>query len=76
MRFFALWIVGPAVMLPAGWLGYRLMLDGVPLVVVGMIWFLKPVLYFQPVFLAELAAMLCLLIVGAKERPLIAVATT
>jgi hypothetical protein len=26
--------------------------------------------YFQPVFMAELAAMLWLLIVGAKEKPL------
>jgi hypothetical protein len=56
------------------WLGYWLMLDGVGWVVVGMTWFLAPersdalFRYFQPVFLAELAAMLWLLIVGAKEQ--------
>jgi hypothetical protein len=32
--------------------------------------------YFQPVFLAELAAMLWLLTVGARERPAVATATT
>ena len=47
-----------------------------------MTWFLAPnytdalFRYFQPAFLAELAAMLWLLIMGAKEQPLIAAATT
>ena len=63
------------------WLGYWLLLDGVAWVVLSMTWFLAPgytdalFRYFQPVFLAELAAMLWLLIVGAKEQPLAAVAT-
>ena len=45
------------------WLGYWLMLDGVAWVVMSMTWFLAPnytdalFRYFQPVFLAELAAM-------------------
>ncbi len=56
------------------WLGYWLLLDGVAWVVVSTTWFLAPdytdVLfrYFQPLFLAELAAMLWLLIMGASER--------
>jgi len=64
------------------WLGYWLLLDGIAWVVVSVTWFLAPdytdVLfrYFQPVFLAELAAMLWLLIMGAKERPPVAAATT
>jgi len=32
--------------------------------------------YFQPVFMAEFATMLCLLIMGAKEHPPIAPANT
>jgi hypothetical protein len=46
------------------------------------VWFLAPdhsdslFVYFQPVFMAELAAMLWLLIVGAKEQPLARAATT
>ncbi len=49
---------------------------------VGMTWFLAPdytdalFRYFQPLFFAELAAMLWLLIMGAKEQPLAAAATT
>jgi Domain of unknown function (DUF4386) len=45
------------------WLGYWLLLDGVAWVVVSMTWFLAPnytdalFRYFQPAFLAELAAM-------------------
>lgn len=64
------------------WLGYWLLLDGVAWVVMSMTWFLAPnytealFRYFQPAFLAELAAMLWLLIMGAKEQPLIAAATT
>jgi hypothetical protein len=69
------------------WLGYWILLDGIAWVVVGMTWFLAPAYtdalfrYFQPVFFAEIAAMLWLLImgakdVGAKEQPLAAVATT
>ena len=64
------------------WLGYWLMLDGIAWVVVGVCWFLAPQYtdalfrYFQPVFLAELAAMLWLLIIGAKELPSAAPATS
>ncbi len=60
------------------WLGYWLLLDGIAWVVLSVTWFLAPdnadalFRYFQPVFMAELAAMLWLLIVGAKEQPLIA----
>jgi len=75
------WLVVCSSFLPR-WLGYWLLLDGVAWVVVGIAWFLAPDLsgvlfrYFQPAFLAELAAMLWLLIMGAKEQPLIAAATT
>ncbi len=54
------------------WLGYWLLLDGIAWVVVSMTWFLAPdytdalFRYFQPVFLAELAAMLWLLIWGGQ----------
>ena len=47
-----------------------------------MTWFLAPdyadalFRYFQPVFLAELVAMLWLLIMGAKEQSLVATVTT
>ena len=65
------------------WLwGYRLMLDGITWVVLRVNWFLAPthtdVLFreFQPVFMAELVAMLWLLIVGAKEQPSAAAAAT
>jgi hypothetical protein len=57
------------------WLGYWLVLDGVAWVVVGVTWFLAPnasdalFRYFQPAFFAELAAMLWLLIAGAREQP-------
>ena len=62
------------------WLGYWLLLDGVAWVVMSVTWLLAPdytdalFRYFQPMFLAELAAMLWLLIAGAKERPLIGAA--
>ena len=62
------------------WLGYWLLLDGAAWVVMSVAWFLAPdhndalFRYLQPVFMAELAAMLWLLIVGAKEKPLIAAA--
>jgi len=55
------------------WLGYWLLLDGIAWVDVGVTWFFAPdstdalFRYFQPVFLAELAAMLWLLVGGAKE---------
>lgn len=58
------------------WLGYWLLLDGVTWVGVGIAWFVAPQYndtlfhYLQPVFFAELAATLWLLIMGAKERPL------
>ena len=64
------------------WLGYWLVLDGVAWVVMSVTWFLAPdhsdVLfrYFQPIFLAELAAILWLLIMGAKERRVAAGAST
>ena len=61
------------------WLGYWLLLDGLAWVVTGVTWFLAPdatdalFRYFQPAFLAELAAMLWLLIMGARERQVVAV---
>ncbi len=75
------WLVVRSRFLPR-WLGYWVLLDGIAWLVVGMTWFLAPdytdalFRYFQPVFLAELVAMLWLLIMGAKEQPLIAAATT
>lgn len=74
------WLVVRSRFLPR-WLGYWLMVDGVAWVVVSVTWFLTPAYtdtlfrYFQPVFMAELVAMLWLLIVGARERPVIATAT-
>jgi hypothetical protein len=74
------WLVVRSRFLPP-WLGYWLLLDGIGWVVVGVTWFLAPdysdalFRYFQPVFLAELAAVLWLLIMGAKEPPLVASAT-
>jgi hypothetical protein len=75
------WLVVRSRFLPR-WLGYWLVLDGIAWIVVGITWFLAPdyanalFRYFQPVFLAELVAMLWLLILGAKEQPLTAAATT
>ena len=75
------WVVVRSRFLPR-WLGYWLLLDGIAWVVLSMTWFLAPdhtdalFRYFQPVFMAELAAMLWLLIMGAKEQPLIAPANT
>lgn len=75
------WLVVRSRFLPR-WLGYWLLIDGIAWVVVGVTWFLAPdstdalFRYFQPVFFAELAAMLWLLIVGAREQPGVAVATT
>jgi len=69
------WLVARSRFLPR-WLGYWLLLDGVAWVAMGTTWFLDPdsadilFRYLQPVFLAELVAMLWLLIVGARERPL------
>ncbi|HJT71666.1 MAG TPA: DUF4386 domain-containing protein [Terriglobales bacterium] len=60
------------------WLGYWLLLDGLAWVVASVTWFLAPdhsdalFRYFQPVFMAEIAAMLWLLIMGAKEKTLTA----
>jgi hypothetical protein len=57
------WLVVRSRFLPR-WLGYWLLLDGIAWVVVGITWFLAPEYtgalfrYFQPMFLAELAAML------------------
>jgi hypothetical protein len=67
------WLVMRSRFLPR-WLGYWLVLDGIAWVTVGMSWFLAPDLtdalfrYLQPVFFAEMVAMLWLLIVGAKEE--------
>ena len=75
------WLVVRSRFLPR-WLGYWLALDGIAWVIVGMTWFLVAdyadalFRYFQPVFLAELVAMLWLLIIGAKEQSLIAAVTT
>jgi hypothetical protein len=75
------WLVVRSGFLPR-WLGYWLLVDGVAWVVVSVTWFFSPSYtdtlfkYFQPAFFAELAAMLWLLIVGAKERPLATAATT
>jgi hypothetical protein len=69
------WLVVRSRFLPR-WLGYWLLLDGLAWVVVAITWFLAPdysdalFRYFQPVFLAELAAMLWLLMMGAKEPAL------
>ena len=75
------WLVVRSLFLPR-WLGYWLLLDGVAWVILSVTWFLAPnysdslFRYFQPVFLAELTAMLWLLIVGAKEQPAVTAATT
>jgi hypothetical protein len=67
------WLVARSGFLPR-WLGYWLLLDGIAWSVVGVTWFFSSDLadaffrYFQPIFFAELVAMLWLLIVGAKER--------
>ena len=72
------WLVVKSRFLPR-WLGYWLLLDGAAWVVVSMTWFLAPdysdalFRYFQPGFMAELVAMLWLVIMGAKEQPFIAV---
>jgi len=74
------WLVVRSRFLPR-WLGYWLLLDGIAWFVVGVTWFLAPEYtdalfrYFQPVFMAELAAILWLLIVGAKEQPVVATVT-
>jgi hypothetical protein len=68
------WLVVHSNFLPR-WLGYWLMLNGLAWVVLAVTWFLAPdytaalFRYFQPVFMAELAAMLWLLVLGAKEQP-------
>ena len=67
------WLVVRCGFLPR-WLGYWLLLDGVAWFVVGIAWFLAPQYndalfrYLQPAFFAELAAMLWLLLIGAKEQ--------
>ena len=69
------WLVVRSRFLPR-WLGYWLLLDGVSWVVFAVTGLLAPaysdVLFrvFQPAFLAELAIMLWLLIVGAREKAL------
>jgi hypothetical protein len=74
------WLVVRSGFLPR-WLGYWLLLDGLAWVILSVTWFLAPdrtdflFRYFQPVFMAELAAMFWLLIVGAKEQPLATAAT-
>ncbi|MGA7107381.1 MAG: DUF4386 domain-containing protein [Terracidiphilus sp.] len=75
------WLIVRSRFLPR-WLGYWILLDGIAWVVVGVTWFLTPdytdalFRYFQPVFLAELAAMLWLLIMGAKEQAPVAAEST
>lgn len=74
------WLVVCSRFIPR-WIGYWLLLDGLAWVTVGVTWFLAPELsyvffrYFQPAFLAELAIILWLLIMGAKERQSIAAVT-
>ena len=74
------WLIVRSRFLPR-WLGYWILLDGIAWVAVGVTWFLTPEYtdalfrYFQPIFFAELAAMLWLLIMGAKEQPPVAAAT-
>jgi hypothetical protein len=74
------WLVVRSRFLPR-WLGYWLLLDGVAWIILSVTWFLAPdytdslFRYFQPVFMAELAAMLWLLVMGAKEEPLVTAAT-
>ena len=73
------WLVVCSRFLPR-WLGYWLLLDGIAWIVLSVTWFLVPsdadtlFRYLQPIFMAEIAAMLWLLIMGAKEQPLAAVA--
>jgi len=75
------WLVVRSCFLPR-WLGYWLLLDGVAWVVLSVSWFLAPLYtdalfrYLQPVFLAELVAMLWLLTMGAKQQPLVAAASS
>jgi hypothetical protein len=74
------WLVVRSRFMPR-WLGYWLLVDGIAWVVVGATWFLAPdysgdlFRYFQPVFMAEFVAMFWLLIMGAKQQPLVAGAT-
>jgi hypothetical protein len=55
------------------WLGWWLLLDGVAWVALAVTWFLAPAhtdalfRWFQPAFMAELAALLWLLVMGAKD---------
>ncbi len=70
------WLVVRSRFLPR-WLGYWLLLDGLAWVAVGITWFLAPdytdamFRYLQPMFFAEIVAMLWLLIAGAKEQALV-----
>lgn len=74
------WLVVRSRFLPR-WLGYWLLLDGVAWMALSATFLLAPAYndalfhYLQPLFMAELAAMLWLLIVGAKEQPLAAAAS-
>jgi len=69
------WLVVRSRFLPR-WLGYWLLVDGVAWLVLSLTWFLAPThtdalfKYFQPAFFGEIAAILWLLIFGAKEQPL------
>jgi hypothetical protein len=69
------WLVVRSRFLPR-WLGYWLLLDGVAWITISVTFLLAPdytdalFRYFQPMFMAEVAAMLWLLIVGAKEQSL------
>ena len=74
------WLIVRSRFLPR-WLGYWLLLDGFAWTAAGIVWFFFPdsssalFRYLQPVFFAEIAAMLWLLIMGAKEQSLDAAAT-
>ena len=71
------WLVVRSRFLPR-WLGYWLLIDGLGWIIAAVTWFFSPdyadVLfhYLQPVFFAEVVAMLWLLIVGAKEQAVVA----
>jgi hypothetical protein len=71
------WLIVRSRFLPR-WLGYWILLDGLAWLTVGITWFFAPdytqtlFRYLQPVFAAELVAMLWLLIVGAKEAGVVA----
>ena len=70
------WLVVRSRFLPR-WLGYWLLLDGFAWIAISVTFLLAPdhalFRYFQPIFMAEVAAVLWLLIVCAKEQSRVAV---